>query len=378
MLLQLDDFENFASLFGRWGGQFHQLSRGSFRGTAKVAGGKLIQAFEANTNQDILTRGRDNADFATFIPITHRNDACRWQGRQLLAGQLIAKRPEVAYHANVRRDSLMSALLVPIGLLHDAMRILCADDDLDEIDPWAAIDPSAEKMKRFKSSMDALLTLNTQHQPAIAGPEGHVLESECLRQLVDLLTESKVEAKRPSGHDSPSRPVRHVIDFMHAHLNQPLTAITLCGQSGVSDRALRRYFRERFGMGPLAYHRIMRMHAARDALKATKGADGSVTDIARRFGFTRLGAFAAEYRIQFGELPSETLGVRGFPGVQGLSLSHGESENLLAKRDKQSITRLSQHPSVCEAGPNARNRFKQPSHPRDMSSGVFDAIRERA
>jgi AraC family ethanolamine operon transcriptional activator len=118
---------------------------------------------------------------------------------------------------------------------------------------------------------------------------------------------------------SRSVPVRRTIDFHHERLDQPLTALDLCAELGVSDRMLRRACREAFGLGPLVYFRLMRMHEVRAALRAARGGDLAVADIVRRWGFHGLGAFAAEYRRQFGELPSETLGVRGWPGVQQMN-----------------------------------------------------------
>ena len=36
-------------------------------------------------------------------------------------------------------------------------------------------------------------------------------------------------------------------------------------------------------------------------------ADTRISDVANRWGFWHMGSFAADYRKQFGELPSETL-----------------------------------------------------------------------
>jgi len=78
----------------------------------------------------------------------------------------------------------------------------------------------------------------------------------------------------------------------------------------VSDRLLRLAFHEAHGMGPLAFFRLMRLHAVRDALRDAQGRDLRVADIFRQLGVTRPGAFAGEYRRHFGELPSEALGLR--------------------------------------------------------------------
>jgi AraC family ethanolamine operon transcriptional activator len=64
-------------------------------------------------------------------------------------------------------------------------------------------------------------------------------------------------------------------------------------------------------MGPVAYFRVMRMHSIRSALMQGRGRGVTVADVLARWGVTRPGSFAAEYRRHFGEPPSHTLGVRG-------------------------------------------------------------------
>jgi AraC-like DNA-binding protein len=84
----------------------------------------------------------------------------------------------------------------------------------------------------------------------------------------------------------------------------------LCASLGVSDRLLRLAFKEAHGMGPMAYLRLLRLHAIRDALRAARDRDIRVGEILDCHGITRPAAFAGEYRRHFGELPSETLGLR--------------------------------------------------------------------
>jgi AraC family ethanolamine operon transcriptional activator len=174
-------------------------------------------------------------------------------------------------------------------------------------------------MSRFERTLTTLLTQSLRHPGILGSPEGDLLEGVCLRALIDALADSSVDVKTRLRPVSRSKLVRLAVDFMHDRLDKPLTALELCAELGVSDRMLRRAFREEFGLGPLAYFRLMRMHEVRAALRAARGGDEAVTDIVRRWGFHRLGPFAAEYRRQFGELPSETLGVRGWPGVKAMT-----------------------------------------------------------
>ena len=85
--------------------------------------GQNVRVFEAETNQSILTRGMDG-EFATFIPITPRNEATLWRGRNLSTGQMIVKLPEAEYHNLTARNTAIRALLVPVQLLEEATRIL--------------------------------------------------------------------------------------------------------------------------------------------------------------------------------------------------------------------------------------------------------------
>ena len=295
------------------------MSRGEFRGTAHVARGQLMRVFHAETSQAILTRGMDDTSFATFIPITPGSEASLWRGRRLSRGHLVVKSPEVDYYNQTSPGAAIRGLLVPVETLREATSILTAREPRPMMAPSFAVRPPAWAFSRLNEAVATLLTASVRIPGHLGTLEGHALEQECLRRLIDCLTASAGPPTPLLRHDVRSRLVGRAVDVMHEQLDQPLSALTLCAELGVSDRALRLAFGEAFGMGPLAYFRLIRMHAIRAALRAARGGEESVADIARRWGFHRLGSFAGEYRRQFGELPSETLGVRGWPGVQHMA-----------------------------------------------------------
>lgn len=63
---------------------------------------------------------------------------------------------------------------------------------------------------------------------------------------------------------------------------------------------------ERFGIGPKRYLHIRRLDGARRELRSAPP-EARVAEIAGDWGFWHMGHFAADYRNQFGELPSQTL-----------------------------------------------------------------------
>ncbi len=312
---QLDDASGFSEIFARWNGQFHQMSRGKFHGSIDVVSGQTVRLFQANTNQAILTRGMDSV-FATFIPITPRNAATRWSGRRLNPGDLIAKFPEAEYNNQTNPNTSIRALLVPVSTVQEMTRILAGGSTDVKLPSWSAPQPEPQVMERFERGLAELLTTSLRSPKFVGSPEGKSLEMECLRRLIAALLHPSVAGPVKICQKNRRLLVKRALDVMHSRLNGPLTAIELCAELGASDRSLRRAFREAFGLGPLAYFRVIRLHEVRMALHGARGSDKSVAEIARRWGFHRLGSFANEYRRQFGELPSQTLGVRRRPGVQ--------------------------------------------------------------
>jgi AraC-like DNA-binding protein len=102
------------------------------------------------------------------------------------------------------------------------------------------------------------------------------------------------------------RDVKRAIDYIHAHVDAPITLADIVRASGVPGRTLFKHFNDCRGQSPMRYLRNVRLDKARETLRrADPGA--TVTDIATQWGFTHMGRFSVEYRLRFGESPSETL-----------------------------------------------------------------------
>jgi AraC-like DNA-binding protein len=103
----------------------------------------------------------------------------------------------------------------------------------------------------------------------------------------------------------PARPrtVGRVVALIEEHPERHYTVGDLARHAGVSARRLQQGFREHVGMTPMEFVRATRLERARRDLRE---GDGSVTDVALRWGFNHPGRFADAYRDRFGELPSET------------------------------------------------------------------------
>lgn len=76
---------------------------------------------------------------------------------------------------------------------------------------------------------------------------------------------------------------------------------------GVTDRTLLRTFHETYGVPPKQYLMLRELHRIRRSLRTGATADATVADVLTLHGIWEFGRFAARYRRQFGELPSDTL-----------------------------------------------------------------------
>lgn len=100
------------------------------------------------------------------------------------------------------------------------------------------------------------------------------------------------------------RAIRHIEE--HVHDGTPVEDIAAA--AGLSVRGLQAAFRRHLDRTPLEHLRLLRLHAAHDELIAADPTDGTTIEaVARRWGFSSSGRFAAAYRREYGMLPSVTL-----------------------------------------------------------------------
>lgn len=102
------------------------------------------------------------------------------------------------------------------------------------------------------------------------------------------------------------RGVAKAIRFMQDTLARPLCVGEITAAAGTPERTLRRQFQRFTGQSPVAFHRSLRLQAARQALQDDR-AENDVTVAAAAHGFSHFGHFTALYRRRYGELPSATL-----------------------------------------------------------------------
>jgi AraC-like DNA-binding protein len=98
--------------------------------------------------------------------------------------------------------------------------------------------------------------------------------------------------------------LHHAKEILSTRLENPPSLIELGQQVGLSDRTLRRGFRELFGTTVVGYLTNQRMHQAQQLLLE---GHYTVAEVANQVGYTHLGHFAAAFKKQFGVTPNQYL-----------------------------------------------------------------------
>jgi len=301
-VIPLSDFSQASALFTKWRGQFEQISSGRFQGKLRIVRGELVRIIVVEANQRVLIRGHDVAGLFSVYPVTNGNAESVWQGRRLTPGQLVVHGADgETEHFSARRTETMGASLCP-ETLKEAAKALLSIDVVPLPQTWTTLSQSPEGFAGLNRQLFRLLNLGVTDPSLLGTPEGHALEQECVRSLVDSLfsTTPHVRLSLPAR----SWLLRRAEELMRSRLRDPIGAIDLCRELDISDRTLRLAFRERYAIGPMAYYRCLRLNAVRSRLRANPPV--AISDAAREVGFHHLGNFAADYRRLFGERPSET------------------------------------------------------------------------
>jgi AraC-like DNA-binding protein len=101
--------------------------------------------------------------------------------------------------------------------------------------------------------------------------------------------------------------IRPAVDIIEAEPQLPLTVTSLAGLCHISSRALQQGFVRHMGMSPMTYVRQVRLRRAHQELLDSDPSIETVASIARRWGYTNPGRFAAAHAARYGETPASTL-----------------------------------------------------------------------
>jgi AraC family ethanolamine operon transcriptional activator len=292
-----------------WDIHYDQQERGRFAGVVSYAGTDEMQFFHERYNRALCIHGAVPAGMATFVL-----PARRPIGAASFCGDAITPRTLCAYTPGDQ-----GVLCTPAGhdfinfaftseRLERALRIRCGRTLADVVPRTTAIATSVESMARLQAAAHAAFVLTPAADEVLdSAAADRAFEDHALSALCAALTDGDSPPHGPLAARNHLRCVRAVRDYIVAHLGGALGIETLCSVSGVSERTLRTAFHALTGLSPQQFIKMRRLTAARHVLTAARRTGMPIKNVARDLGFWHLGHFARDYKVHFGESPSQTL-----------------------------------------------------------------------
>jgi len=304
------DFDEAAEAVEGWNLNWQQLDRGQLEASVQQIGSASWLLSRVEVSRQFLQRGATPPGFLTFGLPGRTVDEVNWCGHSADGRNLMAFRPGGEYESMSLPGFRASTFSFSEDLLDEAAisldlprvgRLLTGSHQVFLGDP-ALLAKMRRMLRRIFDTVAA-------DRSALSRPG---LRSDIETELPKLLLKSLVSgqmSRRRWSSAVRSQAARQALALIAEASDAPLTVREVCRSVGVSERTLRYAFREQLGVSPKQYLQSVRLQGVRRDLQRSEPGD-KVADVANRWGFWHMGQFAADYRRQFGELPSETVASR--------------------------------------------------------------------
>jgi AraC family transcriptional regulator, ethanolamine operon transcriptional activator len=286
-----------------WRQHYEQLSPGAFEGLVQHVQLPGLRLVREDSSRALHQRGDLGSDaYGLALPLAQSAPAI-FNGRRVGRDDLMVGRGDALDLVTPEQFSLI-AVVVDAALLHPLWQELYGKRPSAWIEQQLVVPARA-------AAATAVRRLHLQALQQLCADASPIADETALLQLRDAPLIEWIEAL-PERVDASELPtlaarkqlVQQACALMLSRADEPLSMLQVCRHVGASRRKLNYCFQDVLGTSPLKYLRALRLNGVRRALR---GGAASVQQAAARWGFWRLGEFAADYRRQFGELPSHTL-----------------------------------------------------------------------
>lgn len=125
------------------------------------------------------------------------------------------------------------------------------------------------------------------------------------QHVLDVMLAGLREPRPVEFAPARRRLARLAAQILHERCREDLCIADLCAAVHASRRTLHLGFLEVYGVGPMAYLKILRLNGVRREIRRARRGERNITISAMSWGFTHLGRFSRDYEAHFGVLPSE-------------------------------------------------------------------------
>lgn len=172
---------------------------------------------------------------------------------------------------------------------------------------------SAPLARYWRETLSYLHRVSLHPDAALPSPTAHaaMIDLAAAATIATFPSVATAAAYLPGPGEAGPSTIRRAVAYLEEHAADPLTLADVATAARTGPRGLQAAFRRHLDTTPMAHLRRIRLgRAHRDLLAADPAHGATVGAIARQWGFSHLGRFAAAYRDAYGTSPAETLRTR--------------------------------------------------------------------
>lgn len=280
----------------QWNLEHTQMQSGVFSGVLSVVYTPRIQIYDAHYTQGFMTRGEfpDNCVLIAYVrtkfDISHYNEKVNTDSVMILT-----KGNEIDYFAS--GENKVFTLAVERELFFGAFSRYFGEPFHLHQEKKHFLIEEGKIVQLIISITSWMNQLKSQYNPH----QYEKIESEILGSIFDSLHLNIVHPNKTNCN------IFDIRKMLEANIQEFITMSDIALQVDISERHMRRLFKETFGISPKSYLQNLRLNAIKKELIAQDKEHAKVTSIAFKYNFLNMGYFSQEYKKFFGELPSHTL-----------------------------------------------------------------------
>ncbi|MFW3897521.1 helix-turn-helix domain-containing protein [Pseudomonas bharatica] len=229
---------------------------------------------------------------------------CLWRGHRrehhLVPGELLLINPDDPVDLTYSEDCEKFILKLPVRLLES----VCDEHRWQRPDSGVRFLRNHYRLDELEgfSSLLAMVCMEAEASDPLLRVQSHYSQIVGSKLLSLLSTNIRRESLAPSVAG-----FQRILDYIERNLKQELSSEHLAEQARMSVRSLYGLFERQLGITPKQYIRQRKLERINACLSDPDCHVRSLTELALDYGFLHLGRFSESYRLQFGELPSDTL-----------------------------------------------------------------------
>lgn len=306
---EFNDYEVYQEFTRNWDVDFRMLSKSSFYVYLNMFLSDTIQVSRTALNGKVDQYGLSPEGFRSIVIPACKEDSFVWLGKKVPNNQILIFPKDRTLDAlsfdgfeifiiDIKEDFLLQTLEnLKFG---NALKIFKGQEQFLDIEI------------QFINKLHHLIETFLQ-QAMIQQSRNSIQENLYDYLLNSIITPilKKIDDSMVSSKDSTVRKrdiaLNTAVDIINSQIEKTPSISSLCKQTNVSERTLEYAFLEKYRVSPSEFIKATRLHKVRNELISSNHNDSLVSTLANKYGFWHLSQFTADFKKQFGVLPSKVL-----------------------------------------------------------------------